>query len=152
MRMSMCGKGRIRTNMGINKVVEINNPTKNTQQKELRNPGKDFGQKTVPISRSIVLQDWKISYMSSILSTHSVFKSYSQYYHSAISAPCSTYFQRQNPHCVLIYYIFTKSIPPLDMYLKKTKTLTRTDMCIPVYTAALFKIVETWNLCMFINR
>ena len=30
MRMSMCGKGRIRTNMGINKVVEINNPTKNT--------------------------------------------------------------------------------------------------------------------------
>ena len=51
----MCGKGKIRTNMGINKVVEINNPTKNTWQTELRNPGKDFGQKTVPISRSVVL-------------------------------------------------------------------------------------------------
>ena len=112
----VCRKGKIRTNMDINQVVEINNPTKNTQQKELRNSGKDFVQKTVPISRSIVLQGWKISYMSSILSTHLVFKYCSQYYHFAISAPFSIHFQRQNPHYVLTYYIFTKSIPPLDMY------------------------------------
>ena len=51
----VCGKGKIRTNMGINKVVEINNPTKNTWQKELRNPGKDFGQKTTNIKKCSTL-------------------------------------------------------------------------------------------------
>ena len=47
---------------------------------------------------------------------------------------------------------YDPAIPLSDMYLKKTKTLTRKDICIPMYIAASLKKVETWNLCMFINR
>ena len=47
---------------------------------------------------------------------------------------------------------YDPAIPLLEMYLKKTKTLARKDTCIPMHIAALLKIVETWNLCMFINR
>ena len=47
---------------------------------------------------------------------------------------------------------YDPAIPLLGIYLKKTKTLTRKDICIPMYIAELFTIVETWKQRVFINR
>ena len=37
------------------------------------------------------------------------------------------------------------AIPLLGIYLKKTKTLTRKDTCIPMFIAALFTIAKIWK-------
>ena len=37
------------------------------------------------------------------------------------------------------------AIPPLGIYLKKTKTLIRKGTCVPVFIAALFTIAKIWK-------
>ena len=44
-----------------------------------------------------------------------------------------------------IELLYDPAIPLLGVYLKKTKTLIRKDICIPVFTAALFTIVKIWK-------
>ena len=41
---------------------------------------------------------------------------------------------------------YDPSIPLLRIYLKKKKILTRKDICIPMFTAALFTIAKIWKL------
>ena len=40
---------------------------------------------------------------------------------------------------------YNLAISILHIYLKKTKTLSRKDTCIPMFTAALFTIAKIWK-------
>ena len=40
---------------------------------------------------------------------------------------------------------YDPAIPLLGIYLRKTKTLTRKDLCNPMFTAALFTRLKTWK-------
>ena len=40
---------------------------------------------------------------------------------------------------------YDPAIPLLGIYLKKIKTLTQKDTCIPMFIAALFTIVKLWK-------
>ena len=40
---------------------------------------------------------------------------------------------------------YDPAIPLLDIYLKKTRTLTQKDICTPMFTAKLFTIAKTWK-------
>ena len=40
---------------------------------------------------------------------------------------------------------YDPAIPLLGIYPKKTKTIILKDICIPMFTAALFTIAKTWK-------
>ena len=44
------------------------------------------------------------------------------------------------------------AIPVLSIYLKKMKALSQTDICIPMFIAALFTIAKTWKQPKFPSR
>ena len=47
---------------------------------------------------------------------------------------------------------FHSAVALLGIYLKKTKTLIHKDLCIPMFTAALFTIAKIWKQTMGIYR
>ena len=46
---------------------------------------------------------------------------------------------------------YDPEIPVLDIYLKKTKTLIRKDICTPMFTASLFAIAKIWKQPMCLS-
>ena len=42
---------------------------------------------------------------------------------------------------------YDPAIPLLGIYLRKMKTLTRKDICTPMFTAALITIAKIWKQC-----
>ena len=48
------------------------------------------------------------------------------------------------PQKIKIELPYDPAIPFLGIYPKKMKTLVRTDICTPMFIAALFTIVKIW--------
>ena len=48
-------------------------------------------------------------------------------------------------HKIKIKLPYGPAIPLLDIFLKKTKTLVRKDICTPMFTAAFFTIAKIWK-------
>ena len=59
---------------------------------------------------------------------------------------------KKNKNRATILLPYDPAIPLLDIYPKKTKTVTQKDIFILLNTAALFIIVKTWKETVSIDR